>query len=346
MRLHRPEPVLTAPTSTIDDGTPVPSVVQRLIDGEVLAVADRYATGAEVLERLRRALPPAPERAPYGERAAAERAFREAALRLLAPVDGHELALIGARPIGFLAELYPELGRFWLPFLRVQELYDAWQRYRQGTHLAVIGGRVHPYFATYVPRRTEHLELFATWLAGWSGGRRQAIDVGTGTGVLARMLSRAGVEQVVATDAHPNAVESLRRDIERFELAGIRPVQADLLGEEPGEPDLVVCNPPWLPGPVDEPFDAALHYEPGWFERFFAAAHPVLGPDARLVILFSTIGQLTRPDLPHPIEAEVARGRFVAVQRLQRRVKGRKGPGGKRQRTRERVEVWELAAQP
>jgi len=59
--------------------------------------------------------------------------------------------------------------------------------------------------------------------------------------------------------------------------------------------------------------------------------------------LFSNVIQLVQPDVPHPILSELDRGRFRLVQKLQRKVKGSPKPGGGRRRTREKVEVWELA---
>jgi len=337
--LHRPEPVDPAGARPVDRTTPVPDALAAVQRGERLLITDRYATGAEILDRLAGLFP---DEGDYADRSEAKRAHREAALRVLAPIADGKLALSGARPIGFLAELYPELDRFVLPLVEVQELHDAWKRYRTGVHLAVLGGRVHPWFGTYVPRRTEHLELFATWLSAWEGGRDRAIDVGTGCGVLARMLRRAGFASVRATDRNPNAIHSVQLDLQRAEVDGIDLVCADLLGPEPGHPDLVVCNPPWLPGPPTDAFEAALHYGPELFPRLFDQAAKAVQGDARLVILFSTIGTLMRPDLPHPIEAELALGRFVEVQRLRRKVKGSRRADGSRRRTKERVEVWEL----
>ena len=56
-----------------------------------------------------------------------------------------------------------------------------------------------------------------------------------------------------------------------------------------------------------------------------------------LSLIFSTILTLLRPDIPHPIETELEKGRFVLVQKLQRKVKPKKG-----QRTKEKVQIWEL----
>jgi methylase of polypeptide subunit release factors len=129
----------------------------------------------------------------------------------------------------------------------VQELFGAWNRYREGVPLAVLGHRLFPFYGTYVPTRVSHLELFGTWLHQHKGSRSRAIDVGTGCGVLALMLCRAGVQRVLATDINPNAVESVSRELGR--LAPRPPIDlfcGDLLGPDPTPADLIVFNPPWI----------------------------------------------------------------------------------------------------
>ena len=342
--LYRPEPVLRSTAGKVDATTPAAQAAAALQAGETLQVVDAYSTGAEILAALATKMPGLPPDAPYADRRRAQRAHRAAALRLLAPIRAHRVSLSGARPIGFLGELYPELDVFYLPFIVVQELHGAWGRYREGTQLAVLGFKVHPYFGTYVPTRTSHLELFGTWLSQYQGPRGRAVDVGTGCGVLALMLAKAGVPQVRATDSNPNAVESLRRDLERLErFGGITPVVGDLLAGDETKSDLIVFNPPWTHGEVVEPFDGALYFDDDLFERFFEQAIGCLTPDGRIVLLFSTVMQLVQPDVPHPILAELDWGRLRLVQKLHRKVKPGRDAQGRRRRTREKVEVWELA---
>jgi SAM-dependent methyltransferase len=343
--LHRPEPVLRHLGQSVDrEIAPVASAT-RLRDGETLLVTDHYATGVAILDKLRWILPKPSNSAPFNERQAFRRAYREASLRLLAPVKQHRVALLDAGRSGFIKELYPDIPSFSLPFVQVQELYGAWETYIDGVHLAVLGHKLHPFYGTYVPTRTSHLELFATWLQAYDGPRVQAIDVGTGCGVLALMLCRGGFEHVLATDINPNAVESTKRELARLPVAPpIALLQGDLFANERTLADVIVFNPPWIPGDADGLVDSALYYEDGLFERFFEQAIERLKPTGRIVLLFSTIMTLLRPDLEHPIEAELKRGRLQLVNKLKRRVKPTVGPDGKPRKTRERVEVWELSA--
>jgi hypothetical protein len=341
MNLHRPDPILRHTAQPVERSHSPLEAATRLAEGEQLWVSDRYSTGAEILDQLKIVLPPSSSEG-FKERRAAKQAYREAALRLLVPISEHRVRLAEARPIGFLEQLYPALNSYHLPFIVIQELHGAWGRYREGTHLSVLGHRLHPYFGTYVPNRTSHLELFGTWMSQYKGPKDRAVDVGTGCGVLALMLSRAGFDRVLATDCNPNAVHSVALDLDRLK---VRPTidlrQGDLLCDMQSQADLIVFNPPWMQGEVNDVLDRALYFEPGLFERFFDQAVDCLQPEGRIVLLFSSLIELVQPDVPHPILTELERGRLKLVNKLQRKV--RSSDQAKRRRTREKVEIWELA---
>ncbi len=342
--LLRPEPILRPKARPVHGEVPPAKAAEALRQGQTLQVTDHFRTGLAILEALAEVLPPAPPAAPYAVRRDAWRAYRDASQRLLVAIVDQRVDVGGAGPLPFGAELYSDQRDFFLPLTQVQELHGAWIRYEKGVHLAVLGRKLHPFHGTYVPSRTSHLELFATWLSGWKGGREQAVDVGTGCGVLALMLAKAGFAHVRATDANPNAVESLARDLRRVPVASrVTLDHCDLLGNPPkGWADLIVFNPPWIQGEPIGPVKRALEYEdPALFERFFAQAATALRSQGRVVMLWSTIGQLVRPDIPNPLEVELAREepRFKLESKLTRRVKSAKG----QRKTKEKVEVWELS---
>lgn len=332
-----PAPILDADARPITAATPVALAVAALRRGQRLRVTDRYGTGADVLDALAEALGPPPAGAPFPDRRAFRQELRRLAMDLLAPVRDHRVALHGAGAVGFLPEFYPETPAFELPFPVVQELHGAWRRYDQGVRLPVLGGTLHPFWGTYAPTRTEHLELFATWLSSHEGSRGTAVDVGTGSGVLAMLLAKAGFPRVIAIDQNPNAVESVRREVARDpRYSAIDPRVGDLLNKVDGAVDLIVFNPPWITGATTSSTEEALYAGPDLMPRFFDQALDHLAPEGKVVVVYSNINQLVRADDPHPVEVELDRGRFSVVQRLQRRIKS------KGRRTRERVEVWEL----
>lgn len=336
--LHRPEPVLRHRAQPVDRSVLPAQAAARLLEGRSLIVTDRFGTGLDILAALRVQLGEPGEEAGYVQKRAFREAFQAASKHLLAPVVGRKVDLAGAPRPGFLAELYPDHADFALPIEDARVLSDAWEWYQQGVYFPVLGYRVHPFYGTYIPARMEHLELFGTWLAKYTGARDRAIDVGTGSGVLALQLAKAGFRQVLATDINPNAIESVARQIRRLPVAfPIEFEHADLLGTDCGPIDLIVSNPPWMKGEVGRTLDLAMYFQDGFFERFFDQARQRLAPGGRVVLVFSNIIELSQPDVPHPIQTELDRGRFTLVEKLTRRVKPL------RRRTREKVEVWELA---
>ena len=332
----RPPITLDTPAAPVLADVKPAEIAARLRAGETLLLQESYGQGVRSLELLRREI--CNPKSDFAERTAQERRFESVAERLLVTVQGHRVGLSDVPEIGFLAELYPENPDFALPLVWVQALNGAWVRHQSGVHFPVLGRRLHPHYGVYAPARMTHLELFATWLSGAAVSKGLAVDVGTGCGVLALMLARAGFAKVVATDINPYALVGLERDLERQPApVPIALKQGDLLCEESGPVDLVVFNPPWTQGEIRSTIDQALVFEAGLFERFFDQCVNCLAPDGRVAVIFSTIIRLVQPEVPHPIESELARGRFVLDERIHRKVKP--APG---RRTRERVEVWVL----
>lgn len=337
--LHRPEPVLRHRAQPVDRNVPTAQAAARLREGRSLIVTDRFGTGLDILAALRVQLEDPGEEAGYVAKRTFREAFQAASKRLLAPVVDRKVALPDAPRAGFLSELYPDHADFFLPVEDAKVLSSAWEWYVEGVYFPVLGYRVHPFYGTYIPARMEHLELFGTWLAKYQGARERAIDVGTGSGVLTLQLAKAGFKQVLATDINPNAIESVARQLRRLPVAPpIELEHADLLGEDRGPIDLIVSNPPWMKGDVGRTLDLAMYFQDGFFERFFEQSLQRLAPGGRVVFVFSNIIELSQPDVPHPIQTELDRGRFTLVEKLTRRVKPL------RRRTREKVEIWELAA--
>jgi SAM-dependent methyltransferase len=116
-----------------------------------------------------------------------------------------------------------------------------------GIEIPEAGGRIHPHFGVFAPIRREYVDLVAlTPLPAVCATSSVAFDIGTGTGVLAAVLARRGIERVVATDVDPRAVACARENIRQLGLDGrVDVVQADLFPA--GRAALVVCNPPWIP---------------------------------------------------------------------------------------------------
>jgi SAM-dependent methyltransferase len=150
-----------------------------------------------------------------------------------------------------------------MPLREILGAIGAYEWLRRGVPVPALGGTIHPRYGVFAPVRGEYVDLVAralaarvaSWQHGWL-----AYDVGTGTGVLAVQLARAGA-RVVATDVDPRAVACARENAERFGVTGqVQVVEADLF--PPGRARLVVANPPWIPARPHGPLDRAV-YDPG-----------------------------------------------------------------------------------
>lgn len=128
---------------------------------------------------------------------------------------------------------------------------------KKGVPVAAVGGRIHPHYGVFSPVRGEYVDLVAQ--APLPPACDLAFDIGTGSGVLAAVLARRGLN-VVATDMAPRALACAAENVEKLGLTvKVRIVEADLFPE--GRAPLVVCNPPWLPAEPTSPVEYAV-YDP------------------------------------------------------------------------------------
>jgi SAM-dependent methyltransferase len=165
--------------------------------------------------------------------------IREACMEAYGP--GHEASVVSLR------ELLGVMGA------------HEWRR--KGIDLPALGGRIHPHYGVFTPIRSEYVDLVAKApLPAAAASSSLAFDIGTGTGVLAAVLARRGIQRVIATDQDPRALACARENIERLGLGKqVDVVQADLFPE--GRAPLVVCNPPWVPARPSSPLEHGI-YDP------------------------------------------------------------------------------------
>ncbi|AVZ39855.1 methylase [Dietzia sp. JS16-p6b] len=197
---------------------------------------------------------------------------------------------------------------------------SAYEWHRTGIEVAALGARIHPAHGVFAPTRDEYLDLVAD--TPWPQGIDHPVvwDIGTGTGVLAAVLARRGAREVVATDINPRAVQCARDNVDRLGLAGrVTVVQADLWpyvydeaddGEAGDTPraDVVVCNPPWIPGRPTSALEQGI-YDPDSdvLHRFLSGLADNLSPRGEGWLILSDLadhlGLRTRDDLLNRIDA-------------------------------------------
>jgi methylase of polypeptide subunit release factors len=180
-------------------------------------------------------------------------------------------------------------GRFDVPFVApLRELLGvigAHEWRKNGVPVAALDAKIHPWYGVFSPIRGEYVQLVMDAPLP-AGAEQAAFDIGTGTGVLAAVLARRGVQHVVATDMDPRALGCARDNLQRLDLAHqVDVVEADLF--PPGRAALVVCNPPWLPGKPSASIEAAV-YDPDsrMLKAFLAglSAHLLPGGEGWLIL--------------------------------------------------------------
>jgi methylase of polypeptide subunit release factors len=279
------------------------------------ALLDAMARRIDRPARRRRPLPPAAE----FHRLRQHRAQRA---RLLGAVlvelgAGHRLDLGRAPDVAAACrEVYgPSDEDAVLALRELIGVRSAHEWRRTGIPIPALGARIHPHHGVFAPTRTDYVELVAQ---APLPPVRTAFDVGTGTGVLAALLLHRGVPAVVATDVEPRAVTCARENLYRLGFAGrARVLQRNLF--PPGRADLVVCNPPWIPGSPTSPLEAGIYDRHGTVLSAFVRGlpdHLTQRGEAWLVVsdLPELLGLRDPAVLPALVSAAglVVRGRLTA----------------------------------
>jgi SAM-dependent methyltransferase len=222
---------------------------------------------------------------------------------LLIPFDADYAIPLRRAPDVKLAcnEAYGKPGQPFVASLReLLGLIGAHEWRKNGVEIPALGARIHPYYGVFSPIRGEYIELVNS--APLPAGAKLAFDIGTGTGVLAALLARRGIDKVIATDMDQRALSCARENLHRLDLdSQVEVVQADLFPQ--GRAPLIVCNPPWLPGRPSSSIESAIydpdsrmlkgflnglasHLEPGgegWLILSDLAEHLGLRPRAQLL---------------------------------------------------------------
>lgn len=172
-----------------------------------------------------------------------------------------------------------------MPLRELLGIIGAHEWRRKGVAVQVLGASIHPHYGVFSPVRGEYVNLVAS--APLPSPRPAlAFDIGTGTGVLAAVLARRGIAQVIATDLSDRALACATDNIDRLRLnRHVSIVRADLFPE--GRAPLIVCNPPWIPAKPTSLLEHAV-YDPDsrMLKGFLAGlgAHLTAGGEAWLIL--------------------------------------------------------------
>ena len=102
----------------------------------------------------------------------------------------------------------PALGPFVTSLRELLGIVGAHEWRKKGIDIPAVGGRIHPHYGVFAPIRAEYVQLVndaplpSTTLA---------FDIGTGTGVLAAVLARRGVQKNYRDRSRPTRIELCTR---------------------------------------------------------------------------------------------------------------------------------------
>jgi SAM-dependent methyltransferase len=169
-------------------------------------------------------------------------------------------------------------------------------------------GRIHPHYGVFAPVRYEYIGLLEKAPFPASITKQSlAFDIGTGTGVLAAVLAKRGIQKIVATDQDERAIECATENIEGLGIGKqVKLMQTNLFPE--GTAPLIICNPPWVPARPSSPIEYAV-YDPDsqMLKGFLAGLKDHLSPEGEGWLILSDLaehlGLRTRAELLSWIEA-------------------------------------------
>lgn len=169
----------------------------------------------------------------------------------------------------------------------------------KGILIPSLDERIHPHYGVFSPVRGEYVDMVAQ--APLPHGTGEAFDIGTGTGVLAAILAKRGVQKIVATDISSMAIACARDNISRLGYREhVEIVEANLFPE--GRAKLIVCNPPWIPARPTVPFEIAIYDQDSRMLKGFLSgltSHLVPGGEGWLILsdIAENLGLRTRKEL-------------------------------------------------
>lgn len=163
---------------------------------------------------------------------------------------------------------------------------------KKGVDMPLLGknARIHPHYGVFSPVRGEYVAMVNEAPLAL-GMRELAFDIGTGTGVLAALLAKRGVQRVIATDMSPRALACAQENMERLGLSEKVELQQTHLFPE-GRAALIVCNPPWVPARAVTTLEQAVYDENSAMLRgFLSGLRNHLLPDGEGWLILSDLAE-------------------------------------------------------
>lgn len=267
---------IPAPISTpekpliVDDQCSVDTAFQWVSQGGTLIFQGSFKNARQLLSALARHIDkrqrrtsvksPAPLQAAFHRYRQQQSQRANLLNRLLVEVlPGYQLCLKHAPDIApaCLAAFTNLEHKAPIPLRQILGALSAFEWRNKGVAIDGLKQPLHVHYGVFSPVRGEYLGLIRTAPLPQT---RSAVDLGTGSGVIAALLAERGVQHIIATDTNPDALACAAENLTRMGL--LHHVQLESTDDFPeGQFDLIVCNPPWLPGRPTSVLETAV-YDP------------------------------------------------------------------------------------
>lgn len=343
----------------VDDSLSANDAFKLVLEGTGLLWLGDYHNGRQMLSALSRRISPFAAKSTdeisqqfYKYRQARSNRSRLLGLLTIPVTTGGVVPLRRAPDIRAawdeIGTTHPELAV--VPFQDVLGAIGAHEWRKNGLHIEALEAKVHPHFGTFAPTRDEYLSLVAqTQLpASLLSASLPAVDIGTGTGVLAAILAKRGVKRVIAVDTEPRAIACATENIAALGYsAQVEVREGSMFPSEPAA--LIVCNPPWLPGSVHTLLDNAV-YDPKsrMLKAFLAGLAQHLTDDGEGWLIISDLAERFGMRSREELLAWIDGGGLEVVERIDirpshRRSQDRSDPFHQ-ERSQEITSLWRLVA--
>lgn len=261
---------------------------------------------------------PFPERFHLVRQARSQRA-RSLGMLLMPVEPGHRIALRRAPDVTLACqEAYGDRDQAYVvPLTELLGVISAHEWRKKGLAVPGLRERIHAHYGVFAPVRGEYLSLLQQ--APLPADTSLALDLGTGTGVLAAMLIARGMERVIATDSSPRAVACAQENLARLGMSS----QVTLIGSAdlPDEKaSIIVVNPPWLPGKPTTLLEQAI-YDPGsqMLKSVLLQAGTRLKPGGEVWLILSDLAEHLRLRSREELLTWIQQGGLTVIDRLDTR---------------------------
>lgn len=202
-----------------------------------------------------------------------------------------------------------------MSFRDLQGASGAAQWRQKGVPITGLDLSIFPHYGVVAPTRHEYVQLMQD--APLPTVHDLAFDIGTGTGLLAIILAKRGLTQIVATDSNPRALTCAEDNFERLGLSEIQLQQTDLFPTEQSLANLIVCNPPWLPANPSSPLELAVYDSKSRMLRgFLQGVCTHLAPQGEVWLILSDLAEHLQLRTREQLLAWFAEANLVVKYRL------------------------------